>query len=77
MFLTRLGQRSRMVVTGDPSQIDLPPNVRSGLRDAVDKLRGVDGIEITELTSKDVVRHAVVSRIVDAYGQELAQRKRG
>jgi phosphate starvation-inducible PhoH-like protein len=67
MFLTRLGEGSRMVVTGDPSQTDLPHNVQSGLGDALRKLEGVDGIGITRLDSKDVVRHAVVSRIVNAY----------
>jgi phosphate starvation-inducible PhoH-like protein len=66
MFLTRLGEGSRMVVTGDPSQTDLPHNVQSGLGDALRKLEGVDGIGITRLDSKDVVRHAVVSRIVNA-----------
>ncbi len=69
MFLTRLGEGSRMVVTGDPSQKDLPPNVKSGLSDAVSRLRQVDGIGVVELHSSDVVRHAVVSRIVDAYGE--------
>ncbi|MCA8950447.1 MAG: PhoH family protein [Planctomycetes bacterium] len=67
MFLTRLGEGSRMVVTGDPSQTDLPHNVRSGLGDAVRRLRGVEGIEIVELDARDVVRHPVVSRIVTAY----------
>ncbi|MBM3974562.1 MAG: PhoH family protein [Planctomycetes bacterium] len=67
MFLTRLGEGSRMVVTGDPSQTDLPHNVQSGLGDALRKLEGVDGIGITRLDSADVVRHAVVSRIVNAY----------
>jgi len=67
MFLTRLGEGSRMDVTGDPSQTDLPHNVQSGLGDALRKLDGVDGIGITRLDSTDVVRHAVVSRIVNAY----------
>jgi phosphate starvation-inducible PhoH-like protein len=67
MFLTRLGEGSRMVVTGDPSQTDLPHSVQSGLGDALRKLDGVDGIGITRLDSTDVVRHAVVSRIVNAY----------
>jgi len=72
MFLTRLGEGSRMVVTGDPSQIDLPANVRSGLRDAVDRLRQVEGICVSELSAEDVVRHVVVSRIVSAY-EELPE----
>jgi phosphate starvation-inducible PhoH-like protein len=67
MFLTRLGEGSRMVVTGDPSQIDLPANVTSGLADALRKLAGVDGIGIATLDATDVVRHPVVSRIVNAY----------
>jgi phosphate starvation-inducible protein PhoH and related proteins len=67
MFLTRLGEGSRMVVTGDPSQIDLPGNVTSGLGDAVRKLEGVDGIGVLRLDAGDVVRHQVVSRIVTAY----------
>jgi phosphate starvation-inducible PhoH-like protein len=70
MFLTRLGADSRMVVTGDPSQVDLPGNVRSGLRDAVARLTGVAGIAIVELTAEDVVRHAVVTRIITAYAKE-------
>jgi phosphate starvation-inducible PhoH-like protein len=68
MFLTRLGEGSRMVVTGDPSQVDLPGNVSSGLADAVRKLDGVDGIGLVRLDASDVVRHPVVSRIVTAYG---------
>ncbi len=67
MFLTRLGFNSRMVITGDLSQIDLPRGVKSGLSEAVEILSGVKGIGISELESADVVRHEVVSRIVDAY----------
>jgi phosphate starvation-inducible PhoH-like protein len=67
MFLTRLGEGSHMVVTGDPSQVDLPGNVTSGLADAVRKLGEVDGIGVVRLAAEDVVRHAVVSRIVTAY----------
>ncbi|MBX3463862.1 MAG: PhoH family protein [Planctomycetes bacterium] len=67
MFLTRLGEGSRMVVTGDPSQVDLPGNVVSGLADAVRKLGHVDGIGLVRLDAGDVVRHPVVSRIVTAY----------
>ena len=67
MFLTRLGESSRMVVTGDPSQVDLPNNVTSGLADALRKLEGVPGIGIARLDATDVVRHPVVSRIVGAY----------
>ncbi len=76
MFLTRLGEGSRMVVTGDPSQIDLPGNVRSGLADALGKLGAVDGIAIVRLGTDDVVRHPIVSRIVDAYGDAGSARAR-
>jgi len=67
MFLTRLGEGSRMVVTGDPSQTDLPGGQRSGLADAVDTLKDIDGVRFVRLTSKDVVRHDLVTRIVEAY----------
>jgi phosphate starvation-inducible PhoH-like protein len=67
MFLTRLGEGSRMVVTGDLTQIDLPEGTRSGLNDALDAVGGLDGIAVVELSDKDVVRHALVSRIVRAY----------
>jgi phosphate starvation-inducible PhoH-like protein len=67
MLLTRLGEDSRMVVTGDLSQIDLPPGVRSGMQDAVDVLEGVEGIRFIRFTDADVVRHGLVSRIVRAY----------
>ena len=68
MFLTRFGQNSRMVVCGDPKQVDIPGGDRhSGLADAVDRLEGVDGIAVSRFTSADVVRHPIVGRIVDAY----------
>ncbi len=67
MFLTRLGEGSRMVVTGDPSQTDLPGGQKSGLADAVDTLKDVNGIRFVRLTSQDVVRHDLVTRIVEAY----------
>jgi phosphate starvation-inducible protein PhoH and related proteins len=67
MFLTRLGEGSRMVVTGDPSQVDLPTGARSGLSDALEALRGVENIAIVRFTEKDVVRHPLVARIVGAY----------
>ena len=67
MFLTRLGEGSRMVITGDPSQTDLPNNQKSGLTDAVETLEGVEGVRFVRLTSKDVVRHDLVTRIVEAY----------
>jgi len=67
MFLTRLGFNSRMAVTGDLSQIDLPRGVKSGLEEAVEILNGVKGIGICEMDSADVVRHEIVSKIIDAY----------
>ena len=67
MFLTRLGDGSRMAVTGDLSQIDLPPGQRCGLQDAVDTLARVEGVEFVQFTDADVVRHPLVSRIVRAY----------
>ena len=67
MFLTRLGEGSRMVITGDPSQTDLPGGQRSGIADAVDTLKDVEGVRFVRLTSKDVVRHDLVTRIVEAY----------
>ncbi len=78
MFLTRIGENSRAVVTGDVTQIDLPRHTRSGLLEARDVLRGIDGLAIVELTGADIVRHPLVQRIVDAYeaadaaGQEAA-----
>jgi phosphate starvation-inducible PhoH-like protein len=67
MFLTRLGEGSRMVVTGDPSQVDLPSGTRSGLAEALDILAGVEGIAVVRFTDRDVVRHEFVARIVRAY----------
>ena len=69
MFLTRMGEGTRMVVTGDLSQVDLPPGTRSGLRDALDTLEGVQGIGVNRFDVRDVVRHPLVARIVDAYEQ--------
>ncbi len=67
MFLTRLGEGARMVITGDPSQIDLPAGVPSGLLEAVEVLRGVQGVSIIRLGEADIVRHPLVARIVAAY----------
>ncbi len=67
MFLTRFGMRSRMVICGDPHQVDLPDPSKSGLADAVDKLDRVKGIATVRFTSADVVRHPLVGRIVEAY----------
>ncbi len=67
MFLTRLGEGSRAVVTGDITQVDLPSPGRSGLADAVRVLKNIDEIALTEFTSEDVVRHPLVKKIIDAY----------
>jgi len=75
MFLTRLGENSRMVVNGDLSQTDLPRGVQSGLSDALDVLSGVKEIGVVTFTDKDVVRHGLVSRIVKAYDKRYAVRK--
>lgn len=67
MFLTRLGFGSKMVVTGDQTQIDLPKGVKSGLKEAVKKLSGVSGISIMKMDQSDVVRHPLVSKIINRY----------
>lgn len=67
MFLTRLGFNSKAVVTGDPTQVDLPTNKKSGLRDAIQALRNTEGIALIELGKKDVIRHPLVQRIIHAY----------
>ena len=75
MFLTRLGENSKMVVTGDPSQIDLPPGMKSGLEEAVGFLGGIKGIEAIRFQSKDVVRRDLVSLIVQAYEANTPAKK--
>ena len=82
MFLTRMGMRSKMVVTGDITQVDLPEGTKSGLVDAWEKLSGIDGIEFHEMTRRDIVRHRLVQEIVNAYergerGTEDRSRERG
>jgi phosphate starvation-inducible PhoH-like protein len=72
MWLTRMGEGTRMVVTGDLTQVDLPPGVTSGLRDALDTLEGIPGIAVVRFDKRDVVRHPLVARIVDAYDQRAA-----
>ena len=74
MFLTRLGDGSRMVITGDVTQIDLPEGKRSGLSDAVGILKGVEGIEVITLSDKDVVRNPLVMSIVKAYAKHEAKK---
>jgi phosphate starvation-inducible PhoH-like protein len=70
MFLTRLGEGSRMIITGDPTQIDLPPGQKSGLIEAVRILDGVEGISRVTFKEQDVVRHDLVRRIVTAYDKD-------
>ena len=73
MFLTRLGFGSTAVVTGDMTQVDLPKHVKSGLKDATEVLRGVDGVSFTFFQARDVVRHPLVARIVSAYDRRDTQ----
>lgn len=75
MFLTRMGWNTKMMVTGDPTQIDLPPSQRSGLIEASHILREVKGIAFIDMQQEDIVRHKLVSRIVAAYDKEAATRK--
>lgn len=75
MLLTRLGENSRMVVTGDPTQVDLPAGQLSGLEEAARVLEGVEGIAICRLTAADVVRHPLVQRLVHAYAREDSKRE--
>jgi phosphate starvation-inducible protein PhoH and related proteins len=74
MFLTRIGFGSVAVVTGDVTQIDLPRHIKSGLRDAIEVLRDIDGIHFTFFTARDVVRHPLVQRIVQAYESRAAEK---
>lgn len=73
MFLTRMGERSKVVVSGDATQLDLPKGVRSGLHDAVARLKGIDGIGLVRLRASDIVRHRLVQAIVAAYDDENAE----
>ena len=75
MLLTRLGENSRMMITGDPSQVDLPPGQKSGLAEAVRLLEGVDGIAHVKFGTADVIRHELVARIVEAYDRETANKR--
>jgi phosphate starvation-inducible PhoH-like protein len=67
MFLTRMGKNAKFMVTGDPGQIDLPPRVISGLKEALLILKETNGIGIVKLDQKDVIRHSLVKKIIDAY----------
>jgi len=75
MFLTRMGEGTRMVIAGDLSQVDLPTGTRSGLRDALDTLEGTPGIGVCRFDKRDVVRHPLVARIVEAYENRAAAEK--
>ena len=77
MLLTRLGENSRLVVTGDPTQVDLPRGERSGLKDAVAILRGVEGVSFVYFSDVDVVRHRLVSKVLQAYESREALRREG
>lgn len=70
MFLTRLGPSAKAILTGDLSQVDLPPNTRSGLRKAIDILGDIDGIGVVRLTAEDVVRHRLVKEVIRAYEKD-------
>jgi phosphate starvation-inducible PhoH-like protein len=72
MFVTRMGEGTRMVITGDLTQIDLPTGTRSGLADALETLEGIQGIGVARFNNSDVVRHPLVGRIVEAYDQRYA-----
>ena len=76
MFLTRMGFHSRVIVTGDITQTDLPPGKKSGLSEAIELLRNIPGIGIVEMTGKDIVRHELVQRIVEAY-ENKTRREQG
>jgi phosphate starvation-inducible PhoH-like protein len=76
MFLTRMGGGSKIVVSGDTTQVDLPPHTRSGLLDGLNRLRGIPGFAAVELTGADIVRHPLVQAIVDAYERTSGERRR-
>ena len=76
MFLTRMGSGSKIIVTGDVTQTDLPKQTQSGLTDAVHRLVDIEGIAIVFLDEQDIVRHPLVQRVVRAYEEEKPRRKR-
>ena len=73
MFLTRMGLNAKMIITGDVTQIDLPPHQKSGLVDAIATLKRIDGIATIEFDKNDIVRHHLVQKIVDAYEQQAGK----
>jgi phosphate starvation-inducible PhoH-like protein len=74
MFLTRMGEHSKIVVTGDMTQIDLPAKERSGLGEALRVLKNVDGVAKIEFNAKDIIRHKLVQKIVEAYAKHDAKK---
>jgi phosphate starvation-inducible PhoH-like protein len=76
MFLTRMGTGSKIIVTGDVTQVDLPPRTRSGLSDAVQRLRGIEGIAIVHLDEQDIVRNPLVMRVVKAYEDDRPRKRK-
>jgi phosphate starvation-inducible PhoH-like protein len=75
MFLTRMGERSRMVITGDHTQIDLPKDIKSGLTDCIPKVEGIPGIDVVRFSDGDVVRHPLAAKIIKAYDEWEAKKK--
>jgi phosphate starvation-inducible PhoH-like protein len=75
MFLTRMGWNTKMIVTGDRTQIDLPPTAKSGLIESMRILQGIPGIAFIEMDKKDIVRHKLVTKVVEAYEREADRRK--
>src|SRR5206468_4607502 len=75
MFLTRMGNGSKIIVTGDITQVDLPKNLRSGLIDAIHRLDNIERVAIVYLTEHDIVRHPLVQRIVKAYEEDKPRRR--
>jgi phosphate starvation-inducible PhoH-like protein len=76
MFLTRMGQGSKIIVTGDVTQIDLPKHTRSGLIDALHRLKGIERVALVYLDESDIVRHPLVQKIVRAYEDDKPARKK-
>ncbi|MEK7253577.1 MAG: PhoH family protein, partial [Bacteroidota bacterium] len=75
-FLTRLGPSAKCILTGDLSQVDLPMNVKSGLRKAIELLTGIEGIAVVQLTADDVVRHRLVKEVIRAYEKDAEKQRR-
>jgi phosphate starvation-inducible PhoH-like protein len=76
MFLTRIGANAKAIITGDPTQIDLPRNMQSGLSKASRILQNIEGISFIELTEEDVVRHKLVKAIIKAYNRDAEENPR-